>query len=326
MNVNDFIKSINEKKVGSRYLFVGSDDYLISILTKGLIKVLGIENPDFNITRFVEAEWDFDKIYESIQTLPVFSNKKITIINITEAKKKELVNIDSFMARLDSIPSDSVLVMILGENTIDGIDKSKFTVVDTASVDDKFLLNRINLVVAKSAGKAIDVNAANLLIEYSNRDLGKITTEAKKLIHYVGDSPMITVKDVMDNVEKTLDYEIYELTNALAKKDSVKTYTIINSMKEKKGEFLGVVGLIYNYFRRLLHVSLSKNKDVKQLACDLGVKEGAVKFAITQEKMFGAMKLKNICDICMKYDYETKRTMTTIENAVDMIVLSILNM
>ncbi|MBQ9792086.1 MAG: hypothetical protein IJW28_05875, partial [Clostridia bacterium] len=91
-------------------------------------------------------------------------------------------------------------------------------------------------------------------------------------------------------------------------------------------EFQGVVGLIYNYFRRLLHVSLSKGRDVASIAQDLGVKEGAIKFAMSQEKMFGAMKLKNICDLCMKYDYETKRTITTLDNAVETIILNILNM
>lgn len=326
MTVNEFIKSINEKKLTNRYLFSGDDYYLTTILVKGLIKVLNIDNPDFNIIRFEDQTFDFDKIYESMQTLPVFADKKLTIVNLTNAKKKDISNLDTFTNNIDSIPQDSYIVLILGTNSIDGIDKTKFKVVDTASADDAFLLNRISLVVTKGAKKAIDKTAASLLIEYSNRDLGKITTEAKKLVAYVGDSPSITVNDVKAIVEKTLDFQIYELTNALGKKDAVTTYTIINSMKEKKGEFQGVVGLIYNYFRRLLHVSLSKGRDVASIAQDLGVKEGAIKFAMSQEKMFGAMKLKNICDLCMKYDYETKRTITTLDNAVETIILNILNM
>ena len=326
MTVNDFIKSINGKSLDTRYLFSGSDYYLTSILVKGLIKVLNIDNPDFNITRFEDQTFDFDKIYESIQTLPVFADKKLTIVDLTNAKKKDILHLDTLTNNIDSIPSDSYIVIIVGTNTVDGLDKNKFTVVDTSSADDSFLLNRISLVVTKGAGKSIDKTAATMLIEYSNRDLGKITTEAKKLVAYVGDNPVITVQDVKDIVEKTLDFQIYELTNALGKKDAMTTYTIINSMKEKKGEFQGVVALIYNYFRRLLHVSLAKGKDMSALAQDLGVKEGAIKFAITQEKMFGAMKLKNICDLCMKYDYETKRTMTTIDNAVETIILTILNM
>ena len=326
MTVNEFIKSINEKNLTNRYLFSGDDYYLTTILVKGLIKVLNIDNPDFNIIRFEDQTFDFDKIYESMQTLPVFADKKLTIVNLTNAKKKDISNLDTFTNNIDSIPQDSYIVLILGTNSIEGIDKTKFKVVDTASADDAFLLNRISLVVTKGAKKAIDKTAASLLIEYSNRDLGKITTEAKKLVAYVGDSPSITVNDVKAIVEKTLDFQIYELTNALGKKDAVTTYTIINSMKEKKGEFQGVVGLIYNYFRRLLHVSLSKGRDVASIAQDLGVKEGAIKFAMSQEKMFGAMKLKNICDLCMKYDYETKRTITTLDNAVETIILNILNM
>jgi len=326
MNVNDFIKTINEKKVEQKYIFTGSDDYLIGILIKGLIKVLNIENADFNIARFDESIWDFDRIYESIMVLPVFSDKKLTIINLTNAKKKDIVGLDNFMSNINNIPKESIIVVVLGNNIIEGLDKSKFNAIDVTLVDDKFLLNRINLVVTKANQKNIDVAAANLLIEYSNRDLGKIVTESKKLVAYVGERNEITTDDVKAVVVKTLDYEVFELTNALGKKDSLKAFTLVNSMKEKKDEFKGILGLIYNYFRRLLHISLAKNKDMKQLAQDLGVKEGAIKFAMAQEKMFGAMKLKKIVDLCMKYDYETKQTITTIDNAVDILLLTILNM
>lgn len=326
MTVSEFIKSINDKKLQTKYLFSGTDHYLTSILLKGLIKVLDIDNPDFNITKFEEAPFDFDKIYESVMTLPVFADKKLTIINLSNAKKGDTLNLGDFMQNLDQVPSDSYIAVILGDSNIDGIDKAKFKAVDTSSADDNFLLNRISLVVTKGAKKNIDKTAANLLIEYSNRDLGKITTEAKKLVSYVGDNPTITVADVKEIVEKTLDFQVFELTNALGKKDAVGAYTILGAMRENKGEFQGVVGLIYTYFRRLLHVSLSKNKDMGELARNLGVKEGAIRFAMAQEKMFGAMKLKSICDLCMKYDYETKRTITTVDNAVDTIILSVLNM
>ena len=95
MTVNEFIKSINGKSLDTRYLFSGSDYYLTSILVKGLIKVLNIDNPDFNITRFEDQTFDFDKIYESIQTLPVFADKKLTIVNLTNAKKKDIISLDT---------------------------------------------------------------------------------------------------------------------------------------------------------------------------------------------------------------------------------------
>ena len=58
----------------------------------------------------------------------------------------------------------------------------------------------------------------------------------------------------------------------------------------------------------------------------LGVKEYAVKKGVEQSKLFTKRQLKDIVDSFAELDFETKSSDISLDNAIDYIVLKILNL
>ena len=135
---------------------------------------------------------------------------------------------------------------------------------------------------------------------------------------------MIEENDVKLLVQKTLEFQIYELTENLAKKNNDKVFEILTVLKTKKDSYRSLVSLIYNHFRRLFYVATS-SVSKSELSTMLGVKEFAVTIAYKQSKLFTKIQLKNILQIMEQLDFELKTSVISADLAVDYLVLKILN-
>jgi DNA polymerase-3 subunit delta len=157
-------------------------------------------------------------------------------------------------------------------------------------------------------------------------DLAKIIIECDKIIAYVGDRETITSNDIQEIVTRSIEYKIFELTENLAKKDSSKVYAILNDLQAKKDEYKMLPALIYAHFRRLFHVALNQNLTNFEISKMLGVKEYAIKMTQSQIKLFSKSGLKKINEMCANLDYDLKQSNISLDNAIELMVLSILNL
>ena len=73
----------------------------------------------------------------------------------------------------------------------------------------------------------------------------------------IGDRVEIVEKDIEDIVTRSIEYQVFELTEALAKKNSVKVYAILGDMKAKRDEYKMLPSLIYSHFRRLFMIAIN---------------------------------------------------------------------
>ena len=165
--------------------------------------------------------------------------------------------------------------------------------------------------------KKISKEALDTLYDYCNGYLTRMMSEIVKLAYYDLDEPLITKKLVESCVSKDNEFVIFELTDALGKKDGDKAITILNQMPKE------VLGLITNHFRRLFFISTS-GLDDKALSSLFGIKEFAVSKQRQQIKNFSKMQLKKIFALLEKIDYDIKSGAMLQENAVYYLVLSIL--
>ena len=62
-----------------------------------------------------------------------------------------------------------------------------------------------------------------------------------------------------------------------------------------------------------------------EMAKSLGVHEYAITKAMEQARLFTKKQLKEINDICHKLDFDIKQSNMTPENAIEYIILKILN-
>lgn len=320
------LKNDLKLKLKAVYYLSGVDEFLLSSAYKMILKFANIEYEDLNLIKFSEGIIDCNDVIRALDTMPVFSNKKIVYLDIRMSKKTEIKNIKLLNDYMLNPNTSSILIINSGSNDDDfGVDKKLVEVVDCNRLDLKFVEAKINSVL-KSKNKVIDKLALNLLIEYCLCDMGKIMIECDKLVSYIGNKDNIEVQDIKDIVTRSLEYQIFELTDALSKKNSKKVYEIINDMKSKKDEFKTLHSLIFAHFRRLFHISLNSSLSNLELSKLLGVKEFAIKMSQNQIKLFSKSGLKKINDLCASIDYDIKQSNISIENAIELLILNILNL
>lgn len=313
------LKKTLKQELKNCYLLKGDDEYLLDHAFELIKDACNIELPELNLILFKE-DIDFDSVVKSLETLPVFVDKKLIYVKLSE---KNFKNEDKLDAYLKNINPSSVLVVSVGNTGYLKAKEKQFEVVDcnrlSKDIIFPFVVNEL-----KKTSKSIDRSACELLCEYSNCDLAKITNELTKCVSYIGDREMITADDVKLLVGKSIEFQIFELTEALAKKNATKVYEILSVLKTKKDEFRGLLALVFKHFRRLFMVSIA-NEPKSELAKMLGVQEYAVTKSQEQARLFTKKQLKEINDICHKLDFDIKQSNMTPENAIDYIILKILN-
>lgn len=320
------LKASLKTKVETSYLLYGVDEFLLSSAYSLLHKYGGVEFDDLNIIKFGEGVIDFDDVVRACDTMPVFSKRKLVYLDIRMSKKSELKNIKSLEKYLINPNPQTIFVVNVGDNDeVFSVDKKYFCEVDCNRLDYKIVALKVKSTLGLK-GKNIDDNATKLLFDYSLGDMSKVLIECEKLCGYVGDRKDIVSDDIRAIVTPSLEYQIFELTEALSKKNTTKVFAILDDMWAKKDEYRTLPALIYSHFRRLFMVALNKTATNFELSKMLGVKEYAIKKTAEQVKLFSVSKLKKINELCIRVDSDLKQSNIGIENAVSLMTLSILNM
>lgn len=315
-----------KKNIDKGYYLEGVDEYLLSVSYDLIVKYAGVEFHDLNIIKFSEGVVDCNDVVRALETMPVFSHKKIVYLDLRMSKKSELKNVKVLNEYISNPNPMAILVVSVGSNDDDfGIDKKSLSFVDCSKLDSKIVEAKIKNILSKKE-KTIDANAMKLLIEYCLCDLSKIIVECEKLVAYLGDRKTITSNDIQEIVTRSIEYQIFELTDALAKKNSTKVYTIVSDLKGKKDEYKALPSLIYSHFRRLFHVALNQGLSNFEISKMLGIKEYAVKMTQGQIKLFSKSSLKKINELCASLDYDLKQSNISLDNAIEVMILTILNL
>ena len=320
------LKNSLKVKIKVAYLLAGVDEYLLSSSYNLIVKYSNIVYEDLNVIHFAEGIIDCEDVVRALNTMPVFSDKKVVLVDLRMAKKSELKNVKILNEYLQQPNESSILIINIGANEDDfGVDKKLVELVDCNRLDIKIVQAKINAIF-KSYNKSIESSAQALLIEYCLCDLSKIIIECDKLVAFVGNREVIDNKDVKEIVTKSMEYQIFELTESLAKKNSSRVYAILNDLKAKKDEYKMLPALIYSHFRRLFQVALNQGLSNLEISKMLGIKEYAVKMTQGQVKLFSKSSLKKINELCINLDYDLKQSNISLDNAIELMVLSILNM
>lgn len=315
------LKNSLKSNIFNNYLLTGSDEFLLNKSVELIFNALKINLPELNFVKFIGENVNFEDVVASLNTMPVFDEKKLVVVYLQI--KTSITNQNALLSYLKSPNPQSVLVVVAGESDILKNNTNLFEIVDcnrlTEDIINKFVLNEL-----KKTSTQITKTALTTLNEYCVYDLTKIVKELEKLVSFVSDKKLIEEKDVKLLVNKTLEFQIYELTENLAKKNRVKVFEILEVLKSKKDVFKNLVPLIYNHFRRLFFCATS-NLSKSELGQMLGVKDYAITVAYKQSKMFSKLQLKQIVNLIDSLELELKTSAISVELAIWYLVLKILN-
>lgn len=305
------LKARLKKKIEASYLIQGEDILLYDKALEMIKKAVNLQLEDFNFIVFDDESFDGDAVIDSCQTLPMGSDYKIVllknIVKVPENFKKKLRDY------LKNPVESTVLVIFDFFNKFDFIISEK---ISAKRLDDASL-KEIIIDELQKHGKIIKNDACQQLIESCCNYYSLIKNELEKLDSC--DDVEITTKTVDSLVSKETEFTVFELTDALSRRDGDKAVSLLNLMDKDTKTF----SLILNHFRRLFFVAISGLSD-QELSELLSVKEYAIVKARTLAKNFSKIQLKNIYEMLNDVDFYIKNGQMQIENALYYLIFGIL--
>lgn len=305
------LKSRLNKKIGTCYLVQGEDVLLYDKALEMIKKAMDLQLEDFNFNIFDDDNFNGDLVIDTCETLPMGSEKKIVLLkNISNPNENFKKKLKDYLKN----PLQSTCLVIF-----DFFNKFDFLISEKISakrLDDQSL-KEIVIAELKKNEKTITDGACQKLIEACCNYYSLIKNELEKLISC--DDFEITEKTIDALVCKQTEFTVFELTDALSKRDADRAVSLLNLMPKDTKTF----SLVLNHFRRLFFVAVAEGTE-KELADLLGVKEYAIIVAKRLSKNFSKLQLKNIYEMTSDVDFYIKNGQMQVENALFYLVFGIL--
>ena len=313
MKFKDLKKSLSET-LERIYLVEGEDAFLRDTAVR-LIKQKALQEPDLNLTNLYgqDIKADPEQLLTATESYPFLSERRYVVLrdyypNATELKNKAIKKVF-----LD--PSETTVLIIVNEQKCENLKKlDTVTFVDCYKAEEEVIVSYLKRR-ALDEGVLITNGAIKLVLEYSNMDMTRISGEIEKLITFVGKNAEITEETVDLLVSKSQDFQVYELTEAIGKRDYGKSFEILSELLNKNQDKQRLFISVYYHFRRLLHVAVSGATN-QELATALETKDFVIKKAREQAKRFTPKRLKQICDKLSYYDGAFKSGELSVDTAL----------
>lgn len=149
----------------------------------------------------------------------------------------------------------------------------------------------------------IEREALNTLARFTDYDLMKMKLESEKLMAYCQDKK-VKLDDVENLVVEDSDVQMFNFVNSIVAGNNNLALKQLEKLKKRGESHSGMLAILLNSFRRMLHTAISKKTD-EELSQIFKVKPYAIKMA-RENKMFSVVKLKNAVDMIVNYELRFK--------------------
>ncbi|WLR49905.1 DNA polymerase III subunit delta [Bacillus tianshenii] len=337
MNIIDIQREIKNGMFYPVYLFYGTENFLIEDTKQKLIqKTLSEEDRDFNLSFFDMAETPIQAAIEDAETLPFMGERRVVIVQnayfLTAQKNDQKVEHDlkQLERYIEDPSSESIVMMIAPYEKLDERKKVVKAIkkrggfVHAAPLTEKEIKQWLNQQ-AKERRVSIEPEAVALLLETVGPDLMMLSTEMDKLSLYAFDTGEITVKMVEMLASRSLEQNIFSLTDMVLKRDLQKAMRIFYDMLEQKEEPIKILALLTQQFRLLYQVKglASRGYGQSQIASTLKVHPFRVKLAMQKANLFEMNELLRLMDELAEVDYRIKSGKLDKQLAVELFLMKL---
>ena len=281
MKYVEFKKFTDENGGLPIYLFEGEEVYFRE---KGedMLKARFLQEPSLDYASFDGSDLKGDKLkllVDAAACFPFVSTKRVVRVMEFYPTEKEY---DGYLKSLFEHPIQDTILLIVNAGkgkagTVSFAKKPNVTYVDCGRSDEE-TIKRWIAITCKRAGIYADGITCGKIASYCVNDMSRISKETEKLVAYctAQGEERLTDAIVEGLVYPDSDYKIYELANALARKNYSEYMKIVRDLTTRGFNEAALLSALVSYFKGLYETSLCKGGD-KEVAATLGIKEYAAK-------------------------------------------------
>ncbi|MGL4347288.1 MAG: DNA polymerase III subunit delta, partial [Chitinophagaceae bacterium] len=273
--MNTIIKAWSSKKFQPVYWLEGEESFYIDKLTQYAEEhLLTPAEKDFNLSILYGKDTKWAEVLNACRRYPMFAEKQVIILKEAQ-QMKDWEMLESYF---ENPPSTTLFIIAYKGKKIDARTKlSKILKNKDFIYTFNKIKNETQLVqwidnYIEQHEILINLNAKHLLGQHIGNNLHRLDNELAKLKLNVIDRE-ITVDDIEKYIGISKEYNVFELQNAIGKKDVGRVYEIMTYLQKHTKSFplIMIVPTLHGYFSKLYALSTINTNDEKQIAQSLGI-------------------------------------------------------
>lgn len=288
MSFKEFANDLKENKIKNVCLLWGREQFLTEWAENEIIKAYSNEvSRQFDVSGFDGEEADIYQIIEACETLPLFSEKKLVIVDklpVLEGKKSAAGEA-ALTAYIKNPAESTILVFACGEK----IDKrmsiyknlsKNGSIYEFASLEPKELKSWIKKRF-RTYKKTVSDKDISLLIElsgYYDRDseytLYHFENDISKVILH-SEGTEITSEDIEKSVSGSLGRNVFALIDCVGAGDKKRALQMLDDMLLYGDYEMLIISLLFRQYENILKVKqlLREGRSRGEIAGMLGAKD-----------------------------------------------------
>ena len=339
--IND-IKDLTVHTLPPILVLTGEDVGQFEWLKKDILQKIAYDPSDLNYSYFDMKETSYAVVELDLVSLPFFADEKIVILDhlldLTTAKKRVLTDED--LKQLESYletPSESTKLVIFAEGKLDSkrrlvkLLKREAQIVEAATPTDQDL-KRYFASQAQELGLKFVGDALDQLLLKSGYDFGELQKNLALLQAYKEDG-QITLEDVEEAVPKTLQDNIFDLTQMILKRQIDQASNLVKDLRLQGEDEIKLIAIMLGQFRLFTQVKIlsEEGQPESQIVTSLSDLSGRrinpyqVKFALRDSRRLSLSFLKQAMITFIETDYAIKSGQYKKDYLFDLALLKVAN-
>ncbi|MFP5041865.1 DNA polymerase III subunit delta [Parasediminibacterium sp. JCM 36343] len=281
MSAEHIIADFKKKNFKPVYWLEGEEPYFIDeIVAYAEHKILSEAEAGFNLTVYYGKDANWADVLNSCKRYPMFAERQVVVLKEAQ-HMKDIERLESY---INSPLGSTIFVISYKEKKLDARTKFAKTVkakgelLSTKKLYDSQLPGWAGQMI-QMHGLGIDQKALLLLVDHIGNDLSRMQNEIEKLAVNLGSRKTITEDDIEKYIGVSKEFNVFELQEALAKKNLPKAIRINQyfAANPKSAPIQMVLPALYNFFSKVYMAFGIQSNDEKEVASLLGVSPFFVK-------------------------------------------------
>jgi DNA polymerase-3 subunit delta len=323
--------ALRAKQPERLYLFYGEEAYLRDYYL-GQLRSQMAEGPaaEFNTHQFDGRTLDLDELRDAVEALPMMAERSLVevddydLFGAGESAREQIVEL------ISDLPEHICLVFVFDTvaykpdgrlKKLTAALKQNAHVVEFAKQSQRDLSTWV-VRHFRTAGKQIDTKLADYLVFLTDGTMTALSSEISKIAAFAtGD--VIQKTDIDMVVEKSLDAQVFDITDAMAQHDFNGALTKLSEVLAMQSEPISVLAAIGSNIRRMraAQVLSSRGKGADALAKLCGIHPYAAEKNVSAARRFSRAWCDMAVCACMETDYQLKSSADDAERLLELLIV-----
>ena len=316
-------RKLSLSNLPSLTLFTGADQGQYDIMKTQVLKQIGYDPADLNFAYFDMKEVDYKSLELELVSLPFFADEKIVIldhfVDITTAKKRYLTDdeLKSFEDYLEN-PLPSSKLVIFAEGKLDSKrrlvkllkrDAKVFEAIEPKEQEIRTYFQKWAQEQGLTfAGKSFEQLLIKSGFQFSEIQKNLLFLDAYK------DNGDIKEEDIVEAIPKTLQDNIFDLTQLILGKKIVQARDLVKDLTLQGEDEIKLIAIMLGQFRLYTQVKIlqESGQTEAQMVSSLGHYLGRnpnpyqIKFALRDTRALSLNFLQDSIRYLIQADYQIK--------------------